>query len=242
MLLIDWIKRKAQQGREAREAREQARAWTSQQATEAERQAEEEARRRRARHQQWQENVLALLGDNKLPEVDWDRSLGPLPFKFMKSEHLVYVFPNVRYMEQRTKREIVGRSTGVSVRVMRGVYMRTGASRGTPVESDEVINRGAGTMAVTTKHLYFHGQRSFRIRFEKMVSVEQFSNGVGVTRDRANAHPEFFIMGESDAWFAYELMHAIPSLETGRGEPERLPPLEYHMLSHDASGDVIHDE
>ena len=174
------------------------------------------------------ESILAILNEDKLPDVDWS-DLGALPFKFQKTEHLIYVFRNARYAEQRVKREIVGRSAGTSVRVARGVSIRMAGSRGTPVERDEVVDRGMGMMAVTNRHLYFNGQRSFRIRFDKIVSVGPVKNGVEVTRDRASGLAEYFFVGEFYANFANELLQAVPSLELPR-EPEKLDPSEYHLL------------
>ncbi|MDE2686673.1 MAG: hypothetical protein OXI16_04135 [Chloroflexota bacterium] len=190
---------------------------------------------------QTQENILTILNDEKLPDVDWS-ALGELPFRFQKTEHLIYVFLNVHYAEQRVKREIVGRSAGTSVRIMKGVSVRAGASRGTPVERDEIVDRGLGTMAVTNRHLYFNGQRSFRIRSDKIISVQPVADGVEVTRDRVSALSEYFLVGERDANFAYELLQAIPSLELPRNPERQDPdPSEYHLLMFqgDAGGDDV---
>ena len=165
--------------------------------------------------------IMAILEDGKLPDIDWERHHGPLHFKLMKSEHLIYVFSGVQYFEQRTKREMVGRSVGTSVRVAKGVSFRVGASKGTPVEKDEYVDRGVGKMAITTKHLYFNRERrSFRIPFGKMVSVESMEDAVIVTRDRASAQPEVFVMGVLLAPPCYDLLQAVPSLEMG-SNPER---------------------
>ena len=231
--LFDWLKQKTQESREAEEARMRA----ARQREERERQREERERQRQNAYRQRQQSILSMLAEDKLPEVEWDSSLGRLPFKFMRSEHLIHVFPDVRYYETRIKREIVGRSAGASVRVMKGVYLRGGASKGTPVESEEAINRGDGVMAVTTKHVYFHGGRSFRIKFDKMVAVEHLSDGVGITRDRANAMPEYFRVGESDADFAYQLIQMVPSLELEPGVPQRYSPGDQRFLPYNQGGD-----
>jgi hypothetical protein len=192
---------------------------------ERERQEREKALKRERQRRQ---NILDILNDDKLPEIDWS-SLGLLPFKFQKTEHLIYVFPSVGYAEQRVRREIIGRSAGTSVRVMKGVSVRVGASRGTPVERDELVDRGRGIMVITSKHLYFNGQRSFRIPFGKIVSVQPMADAVEVTRDRASALAEYFVVGERDADFAFELLHSVPSLDLPR-DPEKHDPADYHLL------------
>ncbi len=224
--MFDFIKRKMSQARQAREQEQLALL-----------EAQERERQRVVEYHQMQRNILAILDDGKLPDIDWEASVGRLPFKFMRSEHLIFVFPSVTYLEQRTKREIVGRSAGTSVRVAKGVSVRVGQSRGTPVERDEVVDRGLGTMAVTTKHLYFNGERSFRVNFGKIVSVESMgSDTVSITRDRASAQPEFFVVGSLDAQFAYELLQAIPSLEFGSGDLEVESPGQFHLLTYDGGG------
>ena len=235
MGIVNWFKKKAE---ETKQAQEKARAEREQE-QQVKREAEERERQlqlqRLEADRQHKENILAILNDDKLPDASW-ASREFLPFKFQKSEHLIYVFNDVEYLEKRVKREIVGRSAGASFRVAKGVSIRTSGSRGTPVEKDVVVSRGSGTMAVTTKHLYFNGQRSFRIPFSKMVSVEPYNDSVSVTRDRASALPEYFIVGTKDAPFAYELLQAVPSLELPR-KPEFQNPEGYHLLMLQGDGD-----
>ena len=226
MGVLKWFREKQEVARQARVAAELERQRIAHQRRWEEDQRQQALAEERRRIRQRQENIIAILGDDKLPDISWKVAL---PFKFMKSEHLIYVFPNVHYLEQRVKREVIGRSAGTSVRVMKGVSVRVGQSRGTPVESDVIHDRGVGMMAVTSRHLYFNGERSFRIRFDKMVSVEQRYDGVVVTRDRVSAQPEFFIVGEQDSQFVYDLLQAIPALELPRS-PEKQDPDEYHML------------
>ena len=227
MGFIDWYREWTRKAREERERKKAQRELELRQRREAELREQQRLEEMESQRRHQQENILTILNDDKLPKIDW-RPLGQLPFKFQKTEHLIYVFPQVGYAEQRVKREIVGRSAGTSVRVMKGVSIRAGASRGTPVERDEIVSRGVGTMAVTNRHLYFNGQRSFRIRFDKIVSVEPMADAVGVTRDRASALSEYFVVGRRDAQFAYELLTMIPSLELPR-EPETEAP-EYGLL------------
>ena len=196
--------------------------------------AEEQKQRELEEFQQLLESILEMVGEGKVPDIDWPTFVGQLPFRFMKSEHLVWVFPVTRYMEQRTKREVVGRSAGASFRVAKGVYVRAGQSRGTPVESDEIVDRGIGMMAVTTKHIYFNGNRSFRINFNKIVSVDQYgADAVTITRDRASQQPEFFVVGSLHATFASELLWTIPSLELAPGQFEKETPPEQYLLPLD---------
>lgn len=128
-----------------------------------------------------------------------------LPFNFQKSEQPVWVFPEaVEYLEDKNRREYVGRSAGLSVRIASGVYYRTGAFKGFPIERTERVSLGRGILAVTTKHVYFAGAKSFRVRHDKIVTCTPFSDGVGIVKDTASAKPQIFVTG--DGWFTYNLL------------------------------------
>lgn len=130
---------------------------------------------------------------------------GSLPINLQRGERVVWAFAGSQYLEDKTRREFVGRSQGVSVRVMRGVYYRVGAFKGHPVEHTERVLVDTGLVVVTDKNIYFAGsKKSVRIPYAKIVTFEPFSNGVGVMRDAANAKAQIFVTG--DGWFTYNLV------------------------------------
>lgn len=134
-----------------------------------------------------------------------------LPINFQKGEQLVWAFPNSKYLEDKTRRQYVGSSQGVSVRVMKGVYYRVGAFKGHSVENTERVHIDTGWVAVTTKNVYFAGpQKSVRLPYTKIISFEPFSNGIGVIRDTATAKPQIFATG--DGWFTYNLITNLAQL------------------------------
>ena len=140
---------------ERQEAAEQARlAW----------QAEQEQRRSQ---QEIRDRVLAIIQEGKIPEMDI-QSLS-VPFKLQRTEKMLLAVENVPYSEMRVKREIQGRSAGASVRVAKGMSVRVGRSRGTPVETDVLTPRGVGLFGLSTKHVFFNGERTFRIPIAKIV-------------------------------------------------------------------------
>lgn len=130
---------------------------------------------------------------------------GNLPINFQRNERVVWVFANSEYLEDKTRREYVGRSQGASIRVMKGVYYRVGAFKGHSVERTERVHIDTGWVAVTDKNIYFAGTRkSVRLSYAKIVSFEPFSDGIGVIRDAATAKPQIFVTG--DGWFTYNLV------------------------------------
>jgi hypothetical protein len=146
--------------------------------------------------------VLHDLMEGKTPQRF---RIDGIPFNFQKSESLIWGFNNVDYYEDKTRRQYVSGSQGVSFRIAKGVYYRVGGFRGHPVETTERVYVDKGMLAVTTKHLYFGGnKKSFRVRLDKIVSFIPFSNGIGIQRDAASAKPQYFITG--DGWFIYNLL------------------------------------
>jgi hypothetical protein len=140
---------------------------------------------------------------------------GPLPFNFQKDEQLIWPFPEVKYYEVRSRRSFVGGYQGVSLRIARGVYYRVGGFRGSPVETAEAVHADTGLLGVTQKHLYFAGPtKSFRIRYDKIVSFTPYSDGIGLQRDAASAKPQSFVTG--DGWFIYNLVTNLANLQAGR--------------------------
>jgi hypothetical protein len=147
--------------------------------------------------------VLWDLMQGKLPQRI--KVAGGLPFSLLKTEHLIWLFTDVGYLEDQVRREYVGRSSGLSIRLAKGVYYRVGAFRGHPVTKTDRVHVDTGLLWVTNKHLYFAGPlKSFRVRRDKIVSIMPFSDGAGIVRNAASAKPQVFVTG--DGWFTVNLL------------------------------------
>lgn len=130
---------------------------------------------------------------------------GDFPFMLGKNEHFVWLFRNITLHQQKVRKEYVGRSRGVSVRIMKGVYYRTGGFRGHPVETTFMQKMGIGSVCLTDKHIYFASpEKSLKIPYAKILSVESYSNGIGLQKDGANDKP-IFLEG-LDSWFTYNVI------------------------------------
>lgn len=136
---------------------------------------------------------------------------GNININFQKNEQLVWAFPASDYLEDKTKRQYVGGSRGVSVRVVKGVYYRAGAFKGQTIERTERTHLDTGLVVCTNKNIYFSGQnKSLRVPYSKVVSFLPFSDGFGILRDTATAKPQIFVTG--DGWFAYNLVSNLAQL------------------------------
>lgn len=130
---------------------------------------------------------------------------GDFPFMLSKKETLIWVFRNVTLYEQKIKREYVGRSRGINVRIAKGVYYRTGSFKGTPVETSYMQRISTGIVCLTDSHLYYSSiVKSVKIPYEKILSVESSSNGIGIQKEGTNSKL-IFLEGVS-SWFCYNVI------------------------------------
>jgi hypothetical protein len=135
----------------------------------------------------------------------------PLPFLLKKGEFLLWLFRDVRFLEVHEFTRFEGRSAGISVRVMKGVYFRTGGFQGTPVKHDATVTVDTGLLGLTPQAIYFAGpKKGLHLPYAKLVSIEPYSDGVGLQRDGASAKPMTFT--PLDGWFAYNLIKNLSAL------------------------------
>lgn len=136
--------------------------------------------------------IRAMLGGNppSPPALN-------LPFLFQKSEQVVWAWEQIHLAEIVSKHKIVGRTRGISVRVLRGVYWRTGGFEGERVSRQELRPMGDALVAVTTKHIYYQltgGTK--RVRLDKIIGITLYSDSVLVSLDGATAKPLCFFTQE----------------------------------------------
>lgn len=136
---------------------------------------------------------------------------GSLSINFQKDEKIVWAFPNSKYLEDKTRKQYVGGSKGVSVKIAKGFYYRTGSFKGHAVERIERVHIDTGWVILTSKNIYFAGsQKSLRLPYKKIVSFEPYSDGMGIMRDAATAKTQVFVTG--DGWFTYNAVINLAQL------------------------------
>ena len=112
-----------------------------------------------------------------------------------KTETPIWLFRNVTLHEQKTIRQTVGRHRGFNIRVMKGVYYRTGGFKRTPVETTSMQKVGIGMV---------------KIPYDKIISVNSYSNGIDLQKDGAREKP-FFLEGV-DSWFCYNVIANLKTM------------------------------
>ncbi len=100
-----------------------------------------------------------------------------------------------RLMEERAVRH----TYGGAVRIMQGVYV--GGRRGESHGEMRVID--AGSLLLTNKRLIFKGgMRSFEHKLNKIISVEEYKNAIGIgVSNRQKA--QYFIVDEPHKWAVF---------------------------------------
>ena len=151
-----------------------------------------------------QSKVLQELLNGQVPSPRITIS-GNFPFILGKNEHMLWLFRDVTLQMQKVRRETVGRTRGVSIRICKGVYYRTGGFRGHPIETTYMQRIGTGSVCLTDKNLYFHSpEKSLKIPFSKILSLDPYSNGMGLQKDGADDKPMFF--ENLNSWFCYNVI------------------------------------
>ncbi len=133
------------------------------------------------------------------------------PIILGKNESVLWSYGGVSLYQEKITKEWVGRSRGMSFRVMKGVYYHTGGSKGHPVEHSRMELQGTGSLFVTNKNLIFYSQsKGLKIPFNKIVGITPYSDGIEVHKDGANA--KRITMQGFDPWFLMNMLSLISNL------------------------------
>lgn len=79
-----------------------------------------------------------------------------------------------------------GGSHGVSIRIMKGVSYRVGASKSTPIK-EQVSIKHPGVLVITSKRVVFSSPiKSFSIPFTQLISFDPYSDGLGLQKENSS--------------------------------------------------------
>lgn len=131
-----------------------------------------------------------------------------IPIMLSAGEYIIWEYPNVTMYQEKIIKEWVGRSSGWSYRVMKGVYYRTGSSKGHPVEHSTMEPTGIGSLILTNKNIIFcSSAKSAKIPYKKLIGITPYSDGIELLKDGANAKRQVF--QGFDSWFMMNLLSSI---------------------------------
>lgn len=158
---------------------------------------------------------------------------GALPVNLQANESLIWAENGALCYEEKIRRSTVGRSAGLSIRIASGIYYRTGAFQGQPVETRDMVFVGSGNIYITDKNFYFQSyQKTFRIPYNKIIAYIPYDDGIGIQKDGASAKP--IVIKGIDSWLVYNIVTNINNIgkkvtptvksnETPKSIPESAP-------------------
>lgn len=130
---------------------------------------------------------------------------GVIPFKLQKNESLLWVFKDVEYDQFVSNRTMAGGSSGLSIKVAKGVYWRVGGFAAKPVVKTDLKNLDKGNLFLTNKHIMFDGGfKNFKIRLSSLALVEPYGDGLQLQKNTQTAMPLF--LHPIDGWFCYNVI------------------------------------
>jgi hypothetical protein len=110
---------------------------------------------------------------------------GQPPTSFDGDEQIIVCLPGVELMEARAVRYSRGAYGGSSIRIMKGLSIRSGGYAGRSQSVDELTVIDGGTLVLTTKRLAFLGAiRTNSVRLQDIISTQPFTDGFELHRER----------------------------------------------------------
>lgn len=104
-----------------------------------------------------------------------------LPVLLAKGESLIWTYNDVILYQEKIQREYVGENQGISTRVCKGVYYRTGQFRGHHIEHSYMDNIGTGSLYLTNKNIIFSSAtKAVKIPYSKLIGLTPYSDGIEV--------------------------------------------------------------
>jgi len=114
-------------------------------------------------------------------------------------EKFLYAWPQTMMAEFQTKKQYVAGSSGLSIRVCSGVYVRTGGVRGHIEESKGFVSLGVGPVAITNRNLYVMAPiEPIKAPLKNLVSVRALENGVVLS---FSGRQKMLGLDAGDHWF-----------------------------------------
>jgi hypothetical protein len=119
--------------------------------------------------------VIAQVNNGRLPSVDASDVRVPL-----KSGETAHIVSSAALIKWHDVKEWRGANHGFSFRVAKGVYYRTGQTRGHIVTTgQQLATEDTGVLTITNRRVVFNGSRkALEFDYKKLVDVEVYTDGL----------------------------------------------------------------
>ena len=147
-----------------------------------------------------------LIENGELP-------IANVPINLQKNE-FCYYYTEAEWLETRTITQRINYGGPTArIRIIKGVYYRAGSMSVQRITSEQQQVIDSGTLYVTNKRIIFVGnKKNTNIPLGKILSVEPFSDGVGIEKDSGKS-PALRVSDNADI-FAMTLARVINDLQS----------------------------
>lgn len=115
------------------------------------------------------------------------------------------------YNELVEKKTHYGISMGSSKSVGKGRYSHFGSFISTTELSQDIVEKGKGTLLLTNKNIYFvSGIKTTKLPYDKILSYSAYSDAVGIHLTDSRRRP--IIICKIDGWFVYNIVTNVNNL------------------------------
>ena len=135
---------------------------------------------------------------------------GEVPIILKKDEQIIYKVCAIYHL-LKEKKHYEGGSTGYSVRVMKGVYLRQNSFKGYPVVSKELSFISSGNLYITDRNIYYYSTlETKKFDMTKILSLTEDMNGFLFSYcPRTKTEEVFFQIIDTEKWFVYNLIKVL---------------------------------
>jgi hypothetical protein len=106
----------------------------------------------------------------------------------LKSKEIAVASSPASLCRYKARTQFVGGSHGLSIPLGHGFRYRVSSFRGRPIQTDVLAQLDVGLLVITNQRLVFLGtKRDVSTPVAKLIHVEPFSNGIGVSREGKEA-------------------------------------------------------
>lgn len=127
------------------------------------------------------------------------------PVVLAPNEIVLWEYSNISMYNEKIEREFIGRSSGFSFTVMKGVRYHVGGGKGHPIEHSRMNLDAIGQLIVTNNNLIFYSPKKMaKVPFKKIIGITPYSDGLEIHKDGANTKRQIF--QGFDPWFTMNLL------------------------------------
>ena len=132
-----------------------------------------------------------IIENGKLPKQNVDLNL--------QKNETCFFHSKCEYLEQRTvTKSIRYGGPSVSIKIMKGLYYRTGSYSVQKVTTDQVQKIDNGIIYITNKRVIFVGnKKNSSIKLDKILSFTPYSNGIEIAKETGR-NPIFIVESDAD--------------------------------------------